>query len=353
MRETRVIKMNQKILNQGALEEAVVTLERGGLVVFPTETVYGIAANLLNQKALERLRDVKERPIDKQFSVHVASIVDVEKYAIDILPRAYKMMNHFWPGPLTLVLPAPGAKSVGLRMPNNAVALALLSRVDFPVIAPSANLKDRPAPRDADTVLKELNGRVDLILDSGPTELGVESTVLDARTLPFGILREGYLKKNEVFKVARQKTVLFVCTGNSCRSVMAEYLLKKRLQDLKRDDVEVISAGTCALVGMGPTQETLKLVSTLGLDASGHCAQRAGLELVNGADVIFAMERRHIEDLVRYAPKAAGRIHLLGEYRKSDSYEDEIADPIGKSQEFYASVFYKMKSALDKLGESL
>ena len=312
MINTKVIKIDPKAIDQRVINEAAALLEAGGLVVFPTETVYGIAVNLLNKKAMERLKELKNRPAEKHFSIHLADKIDVRKYAVDILPRAFKVMSRFWPGPLTVVLSAPGGKTVGLRMPKNDVALRLLGRVDFPVIAPSANLAGHPAPRDAESALKELDGRVDIILDSGPTELGMESTVLDARSLPFVVLREGYLKKEAVSAVAASKTILFVCTGNSCRSVMAEYLLRKKVADLGRKDIDSASAGTFAFLGMSPTRETQKLVSETGLDSSAHHAQRVSLELVNQADIIFAMERGHKEELVRQFPAVAARVHLLG-----------------------------------------
>jgi len=302
---TKVLKVDPKSPDPRIFEEAARILERGGLVVFPTETVYGIAANLLNRDAVERLKVLKSRDETKQFSIHIGAKSDVEKYAVQILPRAYKVMERFWPGPLTVVLNAPAGRSVGLRMPKNEVALRLLGYVDFPVIVPSANLAGRPAPQDAAAALKDLDGRVDMVLDAGPTSLGRESTVLDARTLPFSVLREGGLKKEDVLAVAGQATVLFVCTGNSCRSVMAQYLLQGKMKEKGRQDVEAISAGTFAMFGMSPTRETLKLVEGFGQDASGHRAQRLTPALIRSSDFILAMEKRHQEEV--HAEKSASK----------------------------------------------
>ncbi len=351
--KTPVRKISRCAIDAGTIREAAGVLEKGGLVVFPTETVYGIAANLLHREAVARLKQFKERPETKHFSIHLTSFDDVTKYAVDVLPRAVKLMHRFWPGPLTLVLNAPAGQSVGLRLPAHEVALALLKAVDFPVVAPSANRSGQPEPRDAGEALRACDGYVDLVLDAGPTEWGQGSTVVDARNLPFQVLREGVLRVADIKGVADKKTVLFVCTGNSCRSVMAEYLLKKRLQEWGRSDVEVLSAGTRALPGSLPTPETRSLIEGLGLSAQAHRSQTLTRLMVEEADIVLTMDARHREKVLELAPGAKDRTHVLGLYTGLTGPEAEVGDPIGGTQDVYYVSFLKIQQAVAQLKDRI
>jgi L-threonylcarbamoyladenylate synthase len=183
-----------------ALDLASALLRGGGIVAFPTETVYGLGALGLDPTALERIFVAKGRPHSDPLILHVAQYAWLRDLASEVSPAAERLISAFWPGPLTLVLPkqlhvpdaaTAGLPSVAVRMPRHPVALELLRRVGAPLAAPSANLFTRPSPTTAAHVLEDLDGRIDAVLDAGPTEVGVESTVLDLRGPTPVLLRPG------------------------------------------------------------------------------------------------------------------------------------------------------------------
>jgi len=183
-----------------ALEEAASILRRGGLVAFPTETVYGLGARGLDVAAVERIFQAKGRPHTDPLILHVADLRWLQELARELPPTTLEVAARFWPGPLTLVVPkssrvpdlvTAGKDSVALRMPSHPLALELIRRVAEPVAAPSANLFSRPSPTTAAHVLADLGGRIDAVLDGGPTEVGLESTIIDLRGRVPVLLRPG------------------------------------------------------------------------------------------------------------------------------------------------------------------
>jgi L-threonylcarbamoyladenylate synthase len=200
MKQTVVLKVDSLQPDMEKVRVAAGIIREGGLVAFPTETVYGLGADALNPKAILELFEAKKRPMDNPPIVHVENIGDVYRLAAQVPPKADKLMRTFWPGPLTLVfkrseivpdVTVAGLDTIAVRMPQHAVALALIRESRRPIAAPSANLAGKPSPTSAQHVFDDLNGRIDAILDGGPTLIGVESTVLDLSVEPPQVLRPG------------------------------------------------------------------------------------------------------------------------------------------------------------------
>jgi L-threonylcarbamoyladenylate synthase len=186
---------------------AVAILRRGGLVAFPTETVYGLGANAADPLAVRRIFAAKGRPASNPLIVHVATATIAKRYAIDWPAAADALAAAFWPGPLTIVLPrdatiadevSAGRGTVGLRVPDHTLALQLLAAFDGPLAAPSANRANHVSPTTAEHVRDELGDRVDLILDGGPCAVGIESTVVDLTGLRPALLRPGSISRDQL-----------------------------------------------------------------------------------------------------------------------------------------------------------
>jgi len=195
-RHTRLLKADA-----AGIREAAAILRSGGLVGLPTETVYGLGAHALDARAVRAIFEAKGRPADDPVIVHLANAAQLEGVAVSN-PRARQLAECFWPGPLTLILPkrsevpsevTAGLGSVGVRVPSHPVAQSILAVADLPIAAPSANLFGRPSPTTARHVLDDLDGRIDAVVDGGPTQVGLESTIVDVSREPARLLRPGGL----------------------------------------------------------------------------------------------------------------------------------------------------------------
>ncbi|MBH1940713.1 threonylcarbamoyl-AMP synthase [Mobilitalea sibirica] len=201
---TIMIKLDKDEIRKEDLETAATVLKNGGLVAFPTETVYGLGANALDAQASSKIYKAKGRPSDNPLIVHIAKIEDMESLAKDIPDTAYRLAQVFWPGPLTIIMKKKdcvpygttgGLETVGIRLPANKIARDLILHSGVFIAAPSANVSGKPSPTKAEHVQKDLSGRVDLILDGGDATLGLESTIVDlSGDLPM-ILRPGCITK--------------------------------------------------------------------------------------------------------------------------------------------------------------
>ncbi|MBL8184971.1 MAG: threonylcarbamoyl-AMP synthase [Blastocatellia bacterium] len=182
-------------------------IRNGGIVAFPTETVYGLGANVFDEKALGNIFEAKNRPADNPFIVHVASVGQIDQLASDVPESAHRLVRAFFPGPLTVVLPksdrvpmiaTAGLGSVGVRMPSNKIANRFISACGTPIAAPSANLSGRPSPTTWEAVYEDLKGRIDCILQGELTNIGLESTVVDCTVEPPAVLRPGAISVEQL-----------------------------------------------------------------------------------------------------------------------------------------------------------
>lgn len=205
-----------------AVRDAAAILRRGGLLGIPTETVYGLGADALNEDAVSRIFLAKGRPQDNPLIIHVPDASWLESYCRDVPPAAYQLAERFWPGPLTMILPrrdivplqtTGGLETVGVRCPNHPVTLAIIEAAGVPIAAPSGNTSGRPSPTTAAHMIEDMDGRIDGIVDGGPCTVGVESTIIDLTVTPPQLLRPGGLPLESLRQVLGEVAVDKAVTG--------------------------------------------------------------------------------------------------------------------------------------------
>ncbi len=348
------------------VHQAVQALAEGNLVAFPTETVYGVAASALDERGVQRLVELKGRRRGHPLSLAVKSADEARDYAPGMSSLALRLARRCWPGPVTLVvddlhpesllrrLPAAvqtwvsPARTIGLRVPGHEVILDVLRMLAGPLALTSANLAGRPDAVNAQQVLDALGERVDLVLDDGPCRFGVPSSVVRVQGNRYQILRPGVVPEKTLQRLA-SLMILFVCTGNTCRSPMAEaiarQLLSRRLGcepgQLEDRGVLVMSAGMAAALGGRASPEAVQVMSTMGADIRDHETQPLTEPLVRHADVIYTMTRCHRDALVAQWPGAAERTKLLC------ADESDLCDPIGGPTERYRRCAVQIRAELE------
>lgn len=256
--ETIIKKISTNELDQEAIRQAGQILEDGGLVAFPTETVYGLGANALDEEAARKTYEAKGRPSDNPLIVHIADIEALDDIVRTIPPEAHSLAQHFWPGPLTMIFEKSeivpygttgGLDTVAVRMPANDTALALIRSAGGYVSAPSANTSGRPSPTEAAHVAEDLSGKIEMILDGGSVPIGVESTIVDMTVTPPMILRPGAVTKEmleEVIgEVAVDNTLLTDKSGEAPKAPgmkYRHYAPKARLAIVEGEITDVVKA---------------------------------------------------------------------------------------------------------------
>jgi tRNA threonylcarbamoyl adenosine modification protein (Sua5/YciO/YrdC/YwlC family) len=346
---TQVFSVVDRSAHQEELERAGEILRRGGLVAFPTETVYGIAVAADLPDAVERLYALKERPRSKPMTVMVADVAPVLERCTDVSATARGLMRRFWPGPLTLVLPAKDGRWTGFRLPDHPLARGLVREAGVPLLVPSANRSGLPPATTAAEVLDQFPSEIDLVIDGGPAICGAASTVVRVDGDEIDVLREGVIPESRL-RDPHKATVLFVCHGNTDRSPLAAALLRRHLArqlGVEGDRVEdkgyrILSAGIAARPGKRASVMARRIARAWAdrpLDLDDHRSRGLTTEIVESATRIICMEREQREQILAFFPHRERDVMLI------DPEGRPVLDPVGQGLEVYERLARRLDAA--------
>ena len=361
----QVIDIRRADDHRDVVHRAVQTLAEGGLVVFPTETVYGVGASARNVAGVQKIFEAKGRSLESPLALAIKSAEEALDYVPQMGRVAERLARRCWPGPVTLVvekskesglveqLPEEVRQvvvpngTVGLRVPAHETVLAILQMLAGPIALTSANRSGEPAAVTAEQAMESLGDQVDLILDDGACRYGQPSTVVRATASGFNCLREGVVNQSALDRLSSM-IILFVCTGNTCRSPMAEVMMRSLVaeklgcsaEELDQRGILIASAGIAAAPGCAPSAEAVVVMKEKSLCLANHASQPLTEKLVRHADVIFTMTGGHRQAILRRWPEAAARTQTL----LPDS--GDISDPIGGPLSVYQSCAEQVEIAL-------
>ena len=364
---------SQETPSKIAIHHAAKALRAGGVIIYPTDTLYGFGVIFNNKKAIKKLYDIKKRDKKRPFSILINNIRQAELICGGLTSREEELFKILLPGKITVLIKAkrklkiPGFENldkIGFRIPESNLCHLLIEKTGSPISSSSANVSFEPNIEDTQVIEEKFSKHVDVFLDSGPVFSLKGSTVLDLANSPPILVREGDVLKEDIEKklniklltsIKRQYVITFVCSGNICRSPMAEGILKKLLEKSKYiNQIKISSAGTLNLPPTQASEEAIKISHNHKVDISKHQSSPVDRFILDESNIIICMATYHYNILLKNYPEYADKIYILKNMNRDESLDDpSIADPIGMSEEFYEQIYLEIEVELKRIVANL
>lgn len=357
------------------IKKTVECLKKGGVIAYPTDTLYGLGIDTYNRNAVNKLFLIKQRDMRRPVSLLVNSIDQIEdEFGLDDEVRAD--LEKLLPGRITAVIKNKKQKNnpilehiekegeylptVGVRIPDHPVSAAISAEFKSPISSTSANISGMNNVFSIQNVIAQFSSELDFILDAGPIPESMGSTIIDFTRFPYLILREGdfpkdelteILGKNRIYQQRKEYVITFVCSGNICRSPMAEAVLKKMLNKTKyKDFIRVHSAGTLRLEPSSAHDYAVDVSRENDIELYDHLSKPINRHIVADSDIVFCLAQNHYNYLIERYPLYKNKIFLLKQWKSKHNISiPSIADPIGHPYDFFKETFSEIRTELTRI----
>jgi tRNA threonylcarbamoyl adenosine modification protein (Sua5/YciO/YrdC/YwlC family) len=366
-------KVNSNNPDKKILKRAADVIKAGGIIVYPTDTLYGLGVDINNKQAMDRLYYLKGRNVGKPVSILVNDLEQIEKIIGKLYKIEYTAAKLFFPGKMTLIFKSKDKltvprmshlKKLGFRIPDTKITNMLIKCVGSPISTTSVNISSKKNVKNIEDILSIFGDKIDLILDIGLLDSLKGSSVLDLTTEPPTLLRKGEVSRTEIVsklgydistKYSGKYLITFICSGNICRSPLGEGIFKKMISKTKyKNFVEINSAGTLNLSNSPAHITALKVGEKNNVGIHDHISKQIQAKIVRESNLIIAMALDHYAYLRNRFPAFKNKIVLLKQWQKSRILTNpSIADPIGHDEEYFANTFTEITNELKRISPYL